>query len=419
MNSDLATWLARHQLNVAELFEDNGVTLISDVQNLSVDDMAEIGLGSVEVGKLQAALATSPPGAAGSALPPVLEPEASSQSIGSAGSEADSGDARTRRSSLVWRRSEVGDWEEGVGTEAEVAEAMATAMAEQAVTARRPPSSSSSSSSETEDDHHHEHDDSEAQEVAVKAVEAVEAVEAAGAGEWLEYFDDDGSPYYCNASTGETVWGKPEEEACLQEASTDSDLGSRDSDSVLGVDLSTDSLPSVPSVTASTSLSSQAVHTPGGAGAAAQGVLESVASAAPAAPAAPAAETGLVTLSVRHSVGTPPPPPSPAAPPPPTGPSGNAAPPPRETAAAAGPSYTPLSYTAVVQRTAGGLGLNVDDDNCLLEIDSRGAAASCTELTCGDRVVALNGEPNPNPNPNRRLNGEAPVHLSPNPNPDH
>ena len=128
MNSDLATWLARHQLNVAELFEDNGVTLISDVQNLSVDDMAEIGLGSVEVGKLQAALA--------SALPPVLEPKASSQSIGSAGSEADSGDARTRRSSLVWRRSEVGDWEEGVGTEAEVAEAMATAMAEQAVTAR-------------------------------------------------------------------------------------------------------------------------------------------------------------------------------------------------------------------------------------------------------------------------------------------
>ena len=178
MNTDLAAWLARHQLNVTELFEEHGVTLISDVHNLSLDDMAEIGLGSVEVGKLQAALATSPPGAAGSAAPPVPGPTGSSQSIGSAASEAGSGEARTRRSSLVWRRSEVGDWEEGMGTEAEAAEAVAAATAEQAVTARRPPSSSSSSSSSETEDDDHDHDDSEAQQVAVKAVEAVEAVKA-------------------------------------------------------------------------------------------------------------------------------------------------------------------------------------------------------------------------------------------------
>eukprot|EP00964_Phaeocystis_antarctica_P076254 scaffold47138_cov63-Phaeocystis_antarctica.AAC.5 len=105
MNTDLAAWLARHQLNVTELFEEHGVTLISDVHNLSLDDMAEIGLGSVEVGKLQAALAMRPTGAAGSA--PVPGPTESSRSIGSAASEAGSGEARTRRSSLVWRRSEV------------------------------------------------------------------------------------------------------------------------------------------------------------------------------------------------------------------------------------------------------------------------------------------------------------------------
>ena len=193
---DLAAWLARHQLNVAELFEEHGVTLISDVQNLSVEDMEEIGLGSVEVGKLQAALA------AGGAAPPVPVPTASRQSTGSAGSAADSGDARAQRSSLVWRRSKVGDWEEGTGTEAEAAEAMAAATKEIAVMARRPPSSSGSSSSENDDDDDDDNgnDDSEVQEAAVKAVKATDA------GEWLEYFDDDGNPYYCNETTGETVW---------------------------------------------------------------------------------------------------------------------------------------------------------------------------------------------------------------------
>ena len=259
---------------------------------------------------------------------------------------------------------------------------------------------------------------------AVGAVEAAGSVAAAGAGEWLEYFDDDGTPYYVNETTAETVWERPA--AFQQEASADSDVGSRDSDSVLGVDLSTDSLPSVPSVTASSFLSSHpAVHTPGGAGAAAQGVLEQMLvarlapPAAPASPvppvplAAPAAPDDEVSdeasdeasvalrLSVRgHSAGTPPPPPPPAAPPP--GLSGSCAPPPLH--------GTVPSYTAVIQRTARGLGLSVDDDNYVLEIDPHGGAASCTELTCGDRVVALNGETNPNPNPDPNPN--------PNPNPN-
>ena len=224
LDKNLAAWLARHQLNVAELFEEHGVTLISDVQNLSVEDMEEIGLGSVEVGKLQAALAGSAVALlfSGSAAPPVPVPTASRQSTGSAGSAADSGDVRAQRcGSLVWRRSKVGDWEEGTGTEAEAAEAMAAATAELAVMARRPPSSSGSSSSGNDGDDDNDNDDSEVQEVAVKAVEAVAAT---GAGEWLEYVDDDGNPYYCNATTGETVWEKPVQEAIPQGASTDSGL---------------------------------------------------------------------------------------------------------------------------------------------------------------------------------------------------
>ena len=112
----------------------------------------------------------------------------------------------------------MGDWEEGTGTEAEAAEAMAAATKEIAVMARRPPSSSGSSSSENDDDDDNGNDDSEVQEAAVKAVKATDA------GEWLEYFDDDGNPYYCNETTGETVWEKPVQEATPQEASTDSGL---------------------------------------------------------------------------------------------------------------------------------------------------------------------------------------------------
>ena len=63
MDSELAAWLERHELDT-QVFEENGLTLLDDVTGLSGDDMAEIGLGPNEVERLQTALATDPPGAA-------------------------------------------------------------------------------------------------------------------------------------------------------------------------------------------------------------------------------------------------------------------------------------------------------------------------------------------------------------------
>ena len=51
----------------------------------------------------------------------------------------------------------------------------------------------------------------------------------------------------------------------------------------------------------------------------------------------------------------------------------------------------PTTYSVVVPRTARGLGLTVDDENRICEIDSSGGAGSCPELRVGDIIVKLDG----------------------------